>query len=90
METVTNTINGLARAGLAAGFGWLAGKGWFPTSWVNTAVGLGGTILVAIWSYYSNSINSVVTQAAGSPLVKSIVTTPGLANEIPSPKVTST
>jgi hypothetical protein len=89
MDTVTNTVNGLIRAALAAGFGWLAGKGWFPSSWVSQAVGIGGTLAVALWSYYSNSINSVVTQAAGSPLVKSITTTPGLANEIPSPKVTS-
>ena len=82
-----NQTGGIIRAVLAAGFGWMATKGIFPTGWVDTAVGLGGVIAVAVWSYYSNSLTSMLSSVANSQDVHEITVEPSVANQVPSEKV---
>jgi len=80
-------LAGIVRAALSFAFGWMATKGVFPTGWVDTAVGIGGAVAVAVWSYYSNSTTSMLNSVAKSPDVHEITVEPSVANQVPSEKV---
>lgn len=69
---------------IAGTLGYLSGVDWVSVA--SAVVTVGGFI----WSWYSNRTKTLIEQAAQSPEVKSVVvSTPALAESIPSPKVVS-
>ena len=83
-------VAGIVRAILAAAAGWLVNKGYISSSLAATLVGLGGVVIVAIWSYYSHSLETMIDKVASSPDVHQVVVNdPELATNAPSPKVVS-
>ena len=80
-------IGGLVRWLVGAITAYGIGKGWLSSGVALDIIGLSGVIAMGVWSYFSNKTASLVAQAADSPDVKKIVTTPSLAISIPSQKV---
>ena len=61
----SDQIGGIVRALLAAASGWAIGKGYIDGTTAATISGAIGTIVIAAWSYYSNSQTKLI-QAVNS------------------------
>ena len=84
-------VAGIFRAFLASLFGGLVAKGYLSADQageiVNMLLGIGGVIAVAVWSFASNKLTSMVQHVAEQPDVKIIITKADLANSVESSKV---
>ena len=49
----SDQIWGIARAVLAAVGGYFVAKGQISADWLNTVLGAGGTLFVAVWSVFA-------------------------------------
>lgn len=56
----SDQITGIVRAVLAAVFGYITGKGWLDANTAATISGAVLTLLVAVWSVYSNRAKTIV------------------------------
>lgn len=84
-------LAGLVRLWLAAALGGLVAKGYLTAEQfeqiVTYVVGIGGIVILAIWSVVSNTLKKMTETIAERPEIKAIVAEPDLANSIPSEKV---
>jgi hypothetical protein len=82
-------VGGLVRGALFWGLGFAVAAGWLPETWAMEIAGVGATIAVAVWSYYTNKTTAMISRVAASEKVKEVVTTQEIARADPNPKVVS-
>lgn len=83
-------IGGILRAILGPIIAYIAAKGWIPVGTLNEIGSAVVAIVIAIWSWKTNSTTAMISTVAAQPEVAKVVTTPTIASADPSPKVTST
>lgn len=80
----TDQIGGVVRAVLAALGGFLVGKGILDSGTATTLAGALTTIIISVWSAWSNRPAGIVASAAALPSVAAVVTTKTAAGDIMS------
>jgi hypothetical protein len=84
----SDQIGGLVRTVLVFLGGIIVSKGWIPVQSMNEIVGGLVGIIVAVWSWKTNSTSAMVASVADKPEVQKVVA-PSLASSIPNPAVTA-
>jgi hypothetical protein len=86
----SSQVAGVIRIILSFAVGWLSSHGYISNTLAANLIGLGVVVGVAVWSYYSNTLASLLDHVASSPDVHQVVVNdPDLATNAPSPKVVS-
>lgn len=83
----SNQVNGILRALLPCVVGYVVAQHWLPVGVANEIGGGLITVVIAYWSYVTNSSDSVVKAAADHPDVHQVVVMHDLAEKLDHDKV---
>lgn len=88
IETVNPTqMGGIVRDVIKAVGLFFVFNGYVDGGMLEMIAGMGAALGASAWSWYTNKTSTMVAAIAESDRVAKVVTTPEIANKVPSPKV---